>query len=278
MELFSAADSLFNVHHSLDERPDPHDFSMHAHDRPELYYFIRGKGSYRVEGTEYSLHENDILLMREAETHKLVIDPAEPYERIAIHFRKELLLFADPEEQLLAPFYNRPLGEQNQYHMDTLPDRFWQECFFKLVAPTQDAGGFKTRLITYLLSILQEISGLYRSSIAGGEARETTAVQLVSYINLHLFEPLSLDLLSRQFYLSKSQLNRIFHQATGSTIARYIEIKRLLCARQKIRSGKPIGESCRQTGFNDYSNFYRAYKKQFACAPLQDKNTDQHHR
>ena len=71
------------VHFSQDEQPHPYDFKMHTHEQCELYCFFGGKGSFRVEGTNYPLSPGDIIIMRPYEAHYIDIDPSLPYTRSA---------------------------------------------------------------------------------------------------------------------------------------------------------------------------------------------------
>ena len=41
---FFYKDEELYCHHSLDEKPDPNAFPMHAHEMMEIFYFISGKG------------------------------------------------------------------------------------------------------------------------------------------------------------------------------------------------------------------------------------------
>ena len=42
---------------------------------------------------------------------------------------------------------------------------------------------------------------------------------------------------------------------------------RLVRARQEIQQGAAVEETAYRVGFNDYSNFYRAYRAFFGAAP-----------
>ena len=97
--------------------------------------------------------------------------------------------------------------------------------------------------------------------------------QLIDYINKNLYEPLSLSRLSDKFFLSQSQLNRLFKKATGTSVWEYITIKRLIAARNRIRVGEHSGKVCISCGFKDYSSFYRMYKNRFGVSPKQDDMT-----
>lgn len=86
----SYTDNLIYAHFTRDEHPGKEDFSLHTHDRCELYCFLDGKGEFKVEGTSYSLRSGDILIMRPGEAHYIDIDLSAPYTRMAIHFEIDL--------------------------------------------------------------------------------------------------------------------------------------------------------------------------------------------
>jgi AraC-like DNA-binding protein len=131
----------------------------------------------------------------------------------------------------------------------------------------------KLAIISYLLPTLQEIrlTFLQKQQEAIPAHNQDASQELVEYVNYNLTSnELSLDTLSEHFLISKCQLNRIFKQATGSTIWDYVLIKRMMAARQMLRAGKPALEVCQTCGFRDYSAFYRLYKKRFHVTPQED--------
>lgn len=254
------------IHHSIDEKPNPSDFYMHAHEYFELYYFIYGKGKYIVEGTEYDLNSGDMFLMMPSEAHMLQIDPSMPYERIAIHFSAEIFGNIATKE-LLRPFLKRPLGQLNRYKKND----FIELCFKSMVEPKENADLY-TRILAYLLPVVYELKKAYDKRNDTFEYQETSssANNIIGYVNANLFNDISVDLIAKHFYLSQSQINRIFKQATGKSVWEYVLIKRLLQARKKIKDGERITQVAVNCGFNDYSAFFRAYKKQFGASPSID--------
>jgi len=48
---------------------------------------------------------------------------------------------------------------------------------------------------------------------------------------------------------------------------KYITIKRLEYAQQKIHDGVYINEAAYMAGFGDYTAFYRSYKSYYGCPP-----------
>ena len=88
-------------------------------------------------------------------------------------------------------------------------------------------------------------------------------IDILHYINENLTSELSIDHIAETFYLSKYYMMRLFKQETGYTIGNYISSKRLLLAKELIISGMPAAEACYTCGYQDYSNFSRAYKSLF---------------
>ena len=90
---------------------------------------------------------------------------------------------------------------------------------------------------------------------------------LISYINGHLDQDLSIQTLSAGCCLSPYHMMRMFKEETGYTIGNYITEKRLLRARDLLAQGKSATESCFLSGFRNYSTFLRAYKQRYKELP-----------
>ena len=78
---------------------------------------------------------------------------------------------------------------------------------------------------------------------------------------------MSLDQLADRFYISKYYLSRQFKQFTGLSLYQYIMKKRLISARNMLRAGSPVMDACLCCGFGDYSNFLKAFKREFGQNP-----------
>ncbi len=266
--LFTYRDELLYCHYTLDDSPQAADFSIHAHEMYEIYYILSGAGSFLVEGTQYPLQSGDLLIMREAEAHKLLIDTTQPYERIAIHFSPRLLRQFDASGDLLRPFRDRPLGQLNRYCDGDFPNPHWKSAFqdFDFSGSTQ----VRAHVIARLISLLPELCDAFDQRRGGVLPIHGAQAHFVAYVNEHLFEKITAKTLSAAFFHSPSQIARTFHSATGTSLKQYVGVKRLLAARAMIQRGESAGLACTACGFDDYSAFYRAYKKQFAKSPRSD--------
>lgn len=260
--LFEYRDDALYCHHSLDLHPQPEQFQIHAHETPEVYCFLSGRGSFLVEGTHYSLSPGDLLLLRPTETHRMMISPDAPYERIAIHFPLSLFDSLDPARALLRPFFGHPLGVHNRYAAADYP------ALHPLIGQmTAD----RFQIISRLMRLLTELSSLWGGTAAGQERPGDFSRQLVRYVNDHLYEDLSLQRVSDALLHSASQISRVFRQATGTSLWEYVTIKRLLAARAMLQRGDSAVSAALACGFADYSVFYRAYCRRFGHSPSADK-------
>jgi len=91
--------------------------------------------------------------------------------------------------------------------------------------------------------------------------------EIIAYINQHICEPLSTDSLARNFYMSPSYICRIFKAATGTTINKYVNARRISMAKAMLAEGKSITSVYEACGYNDYSNFLKTFRKAVGISP-----------
>lgn len=275
MNVFQYKDDTLNVHHAITQIPDVTKFNLHAHDKCEIYFLIEGNGYYTIEGTDYPFRPGMVLIMRDGELHTSHPSPLTTYDRISINFAKITLPLA--AEAIDEIFYNRPLGKDNLYLLHDESLNLVTECMTR-ICQEDDAISYPTRFATYFQPILFELlhakkKGLFGEALladhpAFGGSSDVIR-KLLRYINKNLTTIHSLDLLEQEFFFSKSYLNRIFKESTGTSLWGYIILKRLLLARTLLQEGKPATLVASQCGFGDYSSFYRQFKEHFGVSPIE---------
>lgn len=248
------------------------DYGIHYHDHYELYYFIEGDADYIVEGKEYHLTPHSLLLLSPYSFHGVRVNSSAPYTRCYIYFSPEifppeqldLLLSAFPENKKNSPqevFYEHTENYQLLTYLE------------HLAASQQQPEELRTQYFDiYASALLAQINlmsqALHPSPVTNKAPKNIRGV--LKYINEHLTENITLDELAQRFYISKHYLNRAFKKATGTTVIDYLIYKRIIRARQLMHNGLNATDACMQSGFSDYSVFYRAYKKTFGCSPSKD--------
>lgn len=263
--IFHYHDKDFLLTQNLDPSPNPDHFRMHSHTTVELYCFLRGKAVFHIEGSEYPMEPGDLLLLAPAEAHCIELDYSQPYERIVLNFSPSYFHSIDPEDTLIRSVFDRKVGTLNLYRSFEFPEGGSLQYFREMMDPEGDC---RLNLISGLIGILNQLSRIHaqRSALPEQEP-DTPEYQIVHYINQNLSKSITLDDLCDRFYISKSQLCRMFKHATGTSVGHYITVKRLMKAQQLLQAGELPTHIFTRCGFNDYSVFYRAFIKHFGYAP-----------
>ena len=92
---------------------------------------------------------------------------------------------------------------------------------------------------------------------------------LVDFINTHLSEDLSLERLASEVNYSEYYICRIFKSITNYTLTNYIIEKRISKAAYYLKGDLPIGKVAENAGFNNYSYFYKTFKKMMGVSPIE---------
>jgi AraC-like DNA-binding protein len=241
--------------------------TIHCHAEYEIFYLKRGDIEYQVEGCLYKPDPGSLLLVPPNSIHGVTVRSCRPYERVSIHLLPELLEKTD--QALFLDMFYRPrtyYPNLSQIQIDFLIQSI-SGCK-NMDTPLQ-----KPSLKFRVLSLLTHIYHIYSQSATGSPIQNKRIQSILRYLNSNIFEPLSLAKIAEKFNINKNYINEIFHKETGTTIKQYIQIKRLSLARREIQQGCSAEDAAYKVGFNDYSNFYRAYKAFFGIKPS-DKNNE----
>jgi AraC-like DNA-binding protein len=264
MKLYDHRSVGLVVTRSLSPTPEPDQFKMHTHTYTEIYCFLSGKGTFHIEGNEYPLAVGDVLIMRPAEAHCIKMDPSVPYERIVINFDAAILSSLDPDNILSKPIFDRTPGTLNRFRSSDFTDNTYMDCLINMVTDHEDQ---RIVILINLIQLLQKLGAVYKTQNTKIPPETTLEQQIVQYINRHLHDHLDLEFLCEHFFISRAQLSRMFKKATGTSVGKYINVKRLIACRQLILKGDKPTKVCVAFGYRDYSTFYRAYVQQFGISP-----------
>lgn len=267
-------DEMLRQDFQLSHNRDPYFRTMefHAHDFLELYYFLDGSVTYYIEDQVYDLCPGDLLIIPAGKMHRPVIaNEHATYERMVLWITPQYLQSIDSPAGDLQKNLQK-VGE----HGYCVPFRGDETVFVtallkKLLymqkndtAPKFCAGAVELYLWTIFRSY---------GVIDTTHRNETQVIpQVIRYITEHFSEPLTLEDIAAEFFVSKSYLNRHFKAYTNSTVYAYIMALRLTHARRMLREGIPAVEAGRECGFSDYSTFYKAFKTQTGLSPQQFKS------
>ena len=263
-DFFVIKSSDLSIHFVYTQKPEQSSFTMHTHEEYELYYFVSGCGTFVVEGNEYKLESGDIIILNCSEAHYFRIDDdSVPYIRMTINFTHKLFSELDRNNELFKAFDNREKGQMNRYKAIEFESPYHRVLMNNLITNVENK---RLQTTANLLLLLYEISVAFEKKDVL-PLQSTLGGDIIKYINNHLLELITLDDLCREFHISKTHLCRVFKNATGTTVNNYIITKRLIHANELIGVGIKPMKAYLLSGFNNYTVFYKAYKKRYQVSP-----------
>ena len=92
--------------------------------------------------------------------------------------------------------------------------------------------------------------------------------QVISYIDAHYMENITIEQLARLGNYSESHLSKCFRDATGLSPMRYLNNVRIKQAKVLLQfSDESVGEIMERCGFMDAAYFSRVFKKVLGYSP-----------
>lgn len=258
----------FEIFHYLD--PKTRHMEAHYHDFYEIFFFIDGNVDYWIDGNLYHLAPGDILLIHPTELHKPVpTAEIDNYERIVLWINRNYL--SNIENGILEGCFNR--DKTNNKVLRLSNDK--REKLFSLahqLSKEYHCDKFAKDVSSYslLLQILVHINRLLCSdSLVNSEKISTPTFisDVMTYINEHYNEKLTLDSLASHFFINKYYLSHEFKNAVNTSLYRYIILTRLNAAYSLLQDGYTATEVSTMCGFGNYTVFFRAFKAEFGISP-----------
>lgn len=254
---------------------------VHLHDSYEIYQACTDNIRYFVDGNAYDLAIGDLIITNQKELHRPITTNSSPYGRRFIQFNPiAFTTFFDSGYNPLSIFDNRPLGINNHIALNkqqlvAINERLDSINRYSPCDTPQDTLIFKT----LILQLLLDIDTIYKESnqsIDFAFKMDPRITTVKKYLDQNYHLPFTLDHISKEHFIDKYYLSHLFKSNTGFTLLEYIQSKRIQKAKQLIHKGVSFTEISRLCGYNDYSNFYKAFIKLVKVSPKTYKAQSAH--
>lgn len=250
----------------------------HLHQTPRfmLYYFIHASGNIKIEGQHYDISDGDIIILSPQEMFCCSIDANKYHERIVLHIEEKLLKNLPGEcSSLYSAFLSREKGMSNKIDADVVAKNNLNTLVKEALAFAQKEASMAEVLtlckVTELLSVLCDVSEKGTTEKAISTTGNPAVNKILDYLNNHFTKELTLDTISQNFGVDKSYLSHLFKEHVGISVWNYVIFRRISFFNELIDSGMNIEAASLRSGFNNYSNFFRLYKKHTGITPIQYK-------
>lgn len=237
----------------------------HMHGHCELYYLFGGERFYFIKDRSYAIQPGDLVLIPGYEVHKTSDTGVPNHERVVLYYDPNYFQqYSEEEAHLLLSSFRGP----NRVLRLAAPDRLRiEQILYGMLLEMQERPPGFALSIRHAAAELLLFAARHALSIGTGPSEETPSpteakmTEIARYIAGHYKEPLTLDDLSRRFYLSPSYLSRTFKKFTGFGFTEYVGITRVKEAQRLLReTDARITDISEEVGFENFSHFEKVFK------------------
>ena len=198
-----------------------------------LYYIFKGRGTVYINETPYPARAGQAFIIQPGKTASWQADRYESWSYQWIGFTGTLShRFSE-----LPPVFDVPDG---------------------VFAPLEDVSAVNTHTEYRFAS---ELFMLFYLLLEPKREARSYVQRVADLIQASYMQKLSVGDIANQFGMDRSYLNRQFKKVTGKSIKEYITHVRLERAVWYLARGYSVKETAGLCGFNDVSNFSRAFKQ-----------------
>lgn len=217
----------------------------------ELTFVLKGNLIYTIDGTEYTVEKDDVLLVPSG-SHR-IRQPGTCADYISFNFRIDPSI-ALPRDVL----YKKTLIREIKSIVAMFPiKRLKDEPFlYSMDYEREKAANLLNYILFELLSVLKF------------QKNSPHVKKAIGFISEHLFDPISLTDISRHIALSKEYTAALFKKELGKTVTEYINERKMLYAKEVIQSGNvSLSQLAEKLGYENYGYFSRVFKKCYRVSP-----------
>ena len=236
-------------------RPHSHAGTM------EICFLTQGRQVYRVAGQDYVIRGGEVFVTAPDEEHDSGGKPQEPGELYWMHLCSpvsggEFLGFDVRAGTALAAALMHLPVHRVFAAPSSLQGRF--EAMFQLVADLADPEKLRAALATCLGDIVLSLAGSSRELPSPSDSMN----ELLKFIEAHLADPLSVEMLAVRLGLSPSWFKARFKQEVGMPPGTYLLHRRVVRAQALLTSGgSSVTTIALELGFSSSQYFATVFRR-----------------
>lgn len=249
------------------------DIPVHWHNEMEFGMIIKGTAYLTMNGEEYELTADDIVIMPPRRIHGYIFSEKckELVDSRTAVFDLSMLQSANSDSCTIK--YFAPLLQGCCTCKPVVKDPVMKKYLLEIYrAFEKKEEGYELEIKAKLMMTIREA---FRkkyiiandNSIQPPQVYESMMVA-IDYITLHYNEDISLDDMSKVTGKSKYYLTRNFHKYTGMPCIEYINHYRLTTAANMLRStNQLVIDIAMEVGFDNISYFNKLFRRKFGVTP-----------
>lgn len=244
---------------------------QHFHQFYEMCIFLDDKAGHLIDGVWFDMRCCDIVALRPSLLHKTFYPEGQPSKRLIIQFSIPPMISAF--ENCMKSVYSIFEGDCPIYRFEDPYKKAVLEKLNDIYYLSQNPNELTDLAIHNKFIEFLSLIYLYRdknvySNRSDFDNITNKVYSITAYIHSHFTEDISLESVSREFFISSYYLSHQFKRITGFTLTDYVQLTRVRNAQTLLLStDKPITDIAFLCGFSSFSQFNRVFNKFLHLSP-----------
>ncbi len=243
---------------------------IHTHNFYEIALCESGNAQHLANNERFTIEKGDITIIPAGVRHCPVglQSMTKPYKRILFFVNKA---FLEKQMSIWPNFDKHKALLEEPRHFKTLGtphEKLWKYFKSANMKTNIDNPYLDSFICGTVLCLLSELMTAIDTTLEPTiNHRKELLENVVSYVEEHLSEKIILNDITTQFHISKNTLSKLFQNAMGCSFHDYVIQTRLDEAKKLLQQDVNLDVIAELSGFGDYSNFYRTFKKEYNMTP-----------
>ncbi len=254
MRILTNKDHIENDIISASQKKIWKDCAHHGHEFFEIEFVIEGDGACEIDGKEYRIAPRTLFFMNPTNVHAIIAPRA---TIINIMFTYEL-------KKDMAEIGTLLLSQPPCFILDEETNKFLKVIFSEIVRVNESDTEYA---MTLLKCAIYRLAG---SNSTEGKMSLTSSYvrRAILYVHENFASDIGLEVTAAHVGLTASYFSDLFHRELGVTFKSYLDDIRFSYAKKLLKyTALSVKEIYFHSGFCDYANFARRFKKRYGMTP-----------
>lgn len=243
---------------------------VHHHDYYEMVFYLGDEPmKYYYEGEYYTLKKGNIVVCGMFQDHRFCGDDNSRFQRVSLGITPDMLIKCSHEDSNLFQVFNPKQPHFPVFKMDFKNEVKYMELLKSYLQYDEipDHHVMQRALVHLLLASLYKdyCIDIPENNANYGHLRLVS--KILEYVDKNISRWITVEEIADVVNYSAGYSSKVFKLITGESLNQYMLKKRIEHAEYLIRNGESIVEASEQTGFDNYSYFYKAFKKIKGTSP-----------
>ncbi len=246
---------------------------QHFHPFFEIFILLDTQAAHIIEGQYFTLQQYDMVFIPPEQLHKSEYPPGKPRKRLVIDFYIPVQQPGMEEDiqRMLTLFFREVSVYRFPEMQRNIIFRTLNDIFNLGQAPSELRDLLiHAKFIEFLCTVYEfRQENQYQPEVVFDSVTQKIYT-VTAYIHSNYTSELTLQGLSKQFFISPYYLSHQFKKVTGFTLINYIQMTRVRNAQQLLLyTQMKITDIASACGFTSFSQFNRVFNRISGCSPSQ---------